>query len=53
MEARYFSWSQVDPCVWYKEEKFLLFYVDDGLMFNPSKDKIDELYEYLQAYFDI
>ena len=31
----------------------LLFYVDDFLMFSPSKDKIDEVYASLQAYFKI
>ena len=30
-----------------------LFYVDDCLMFSPSKGKIDEVYAYLQAYFKI
>ena len=32
LEARYFFQSQVDPYVWYKEEMFLLFYVDDCLI---------------------
>ena len=32
---------------------FLLFYVDDCLMFSPSKDKTDEVYASLQAYFKI
>ena len=32
---------------------FLLFYVDDCLMFSPSKYKIDEVYASLQAYFKI
>ena len=41
----------MDPCVWYKEEMVLLFYVDDCLIFSPSKDKIDEVYTSLQAYF--
>ena len=45
--------SQVDPCVWYKEEMVLLFYVDDCLMFSPYKDKIDEVYASLQEYFKI
>ena len=31
----------------------LLFYVDDCLIFSTSKDKIDELYAYLQEYFKI
>ena len=31
----------------------LLFYVDDFLMFSPFKDKIDEVYTYLQEYFNI
>ena len=31
----------------------LLFYVDDCLMFSPSKDKTDEVYASLQAYFKI
>ena len=28
IDARYFYQSQVNPCVWYKEEMVLLFYVD-------------------------
>ena len=31
----------------------LLFYVDDCLMFSPCKDKFDELYASLQAYYKI
>ena len=31
----------------------LLFYVDDCLMFIPSKDKIDEVYDSLQEDFKI
>ena len=31
----------------------LLFYVDDCLMFSPSKDKIDDVYASLQEYFNI
>ena len=31
----------------------LLFYVDDCLIFNISKDKIDEVYSSLQAYLKI
>ena len=31
----------------------LLFYVDDRLMFSPSKDKFDEVYAYLKADFKI
>ena len=53
LEARYFSQSQVDPRAWYKEEMFLLFYVYDCLMSSPSKDKIDEVYAYLQEDFKI
>ena len=30
-----------------------LFFVDDCLMFNPYKDKIDGVYASLQAYFNI
>ena len=32
---------------------FLLFYVDDCLMFSTSEDKIDELYAYPHADFKI
>ena len=53
LETIGFVWSQVNPCVWYKEEMFQLFYVDDCLMLSPYKDKIDELYANLQAYFKI
>ena len=31
----------------------LLFYVDDFLMFIPSKDKIDDVYASLQVYYNI
>ena len=43
LEARYFVQSQVDLCLWYKEEIVLLSYVDDCLIFSPSKDEIDEV----------
>ena len=46
---RGFIQSQVDPCVWYKEEIVLLLYVDYCLMFSPSKDKIEEVYASLQT----
>ena len=48
LQARYFVQSQVDPCVWYKEEMVLIFYDDYCLMFIISKDKIDEVYDSLQ-----
>ena len=51
--ARYFSQSQVNPFVCYKEEIILLFYVDECLMLSSSKDKIDEVYASLQEYFNI
>ena len=41
LEARHFSQAQVDPCVWYKEEMELLFYVDNFLTLISYKDKID------------
>ena len=31
----------------------LIFFVDDGLMFSYSQDKIDDVYAYLRAYFNI
>ena len=42
LEARYFVQSQVGPCVWYKEEIAVIFYVDDCLIFSPFKYKIGE-----------
>ena len=39
-----FVQSQADPCVWYREDMVLLFYINDFLMFIPSKDKIDDVY---------
>ena len=45
--------SQVDPCIWYKEEMVLLFYIADCLIFSPSKDKIDELFASLLSDFRI
>ena len=53
MEAREFFQSQMDPCVCYKEVMVLIFYVDYCLICSPSKDKIDEVYAYLQAYLKI
>ena len=49
----YFVQSQVDPCVWYKEEMVPLFYVNYCLIFSPYKDRIDKLYSSLQADFKI
>ena len=40
MEAIGFFQYQVDPCVWYRKDMVLLFYVDDCLMFSISKDKL-------------
>ena len=40
MKAIEFVQSNVNPCVWYREEMVLLFYVDDCLMFSPSKEKL-------------
>ena len=48
MEARGLVQSQVEPCVWYKEEMVLIFYFDDCLLFITSKDKIDEVYASIQ-----
>ena len=53
LEARYFFQSQVNPCVCYKEEMLLLFYVYDCIFFSHSKDKIDEVYAYFKAYFKV
>ena len=53
LEDRSFFQSQVDPFIWYKEEIILIFYIDDCLIFIPSKDKIDGLYDSLQAYCKI
>ena len=53
MEARGVLQSHVDTYVGYKEEMVLVFYVDRCLMFSPSKDKNDDLYASLQAYFKI
>ena len=53
LEARGFVQSQLYPCLWYKEEMVLLFYVDGLIMFSPSKDKIDDIYSYLQSYLNI
>ena len=51
--AIYFFRSLVDPCVWYKEEMVLLFYIDECLMLSPSKDKIYEVYASIRAYLKI
>ena len=53
IEAIYFFRSLVDPCVWYKEEMVLLFYIDECLMLSPSKDKIYEVYASIRAYLKI
>ena len=41
----------MDPCVWYSEEMVLLFYVDNCIMLSHSKDKIDDIYTFLQGIF--
>ena len=41
IEDRRLVKSQVDPCVCYKEEMVILFYIYDCLMFSPYKDKIE------------
>ena len=38
LEARGFFQSQVDPCLWYREEIVLLFYFDYCIIFSPSKN---------------
>ena len=53
LESRGFVQSQMGPCVWYIEDMVLLFYVDDCLMFIPSKDKVCDVYASLQADFKI
>ena len=53
LEAIGFVQYQVDPGVWYREEIDILFYVDDCLIFSPSKDKIDDIYAPLQVGFKI
>ena len=53
LEAREFFKSQVNPCVWYKEEMSQLFYVYGFLIFSPSKDKIDAVYTSLHIHFNI
>ena len=53
LEALYsLKWTHVSG-FWYKEEMVLLFYLDDCLMFHPSKDKIEKLYFSLQIEFKI
>ena len=39
--------------MYYREDMVLLFYVDEFLMFSPSKDKIDGVYASIQAYINI
>ena len=53
MEDIGFSQSQVYPCVWYREYIVLLFYVDSFFMISLSKDKLDDLYAFLQEDFKI
>ena len=53
MEYRAFFQYQVDPIGWYREDVVLLFYVDGCLFLSPYKDKIDDFYFSLQAYFNI
>ena len=53
MEARDFLIYQVYPCVWYREDIVSIFYVDDCLMFDTSKHKIDNVYASLWAYLNI
>ena len=43
----------MDTCAWYKEDTALLIYVEEFLIFSPSKDKINEVHAPLQEYFKI
>ena len=43
---------QVDPYVCYREQIVLLYYGDYCLRFSPYNDKNDEIYAYIQAYFN-
>ena len=53
LEKRGFLQSHVDTCVCYREEMTLLLYVDDCIIFMPSKDEIDDRYASLQNGFNI
>ena len=53
LEDRGFVQSQLEPCLWYKEEMAPLFNSEYYPIFIPSNDTIDEVYASLQVDFNI
>jgi len=49
--ARGFQQSQVDMCVYYRNNVVLMCYVDDGIFMAPSQAKIDKCYNLLVNEF--
>ena len=48
-----FVQSQFHPCVCYREDIVLTFYVYNCLMFSHYKETIDAFYVFLKTYFNI
>ena len=38
-----FVQSKIDECVWYKGTTIFMYFVDDGILAGPNKNKIDEI----------
>ena len=48
-----FKQSCIDPCLFLREDMIIVTYVDDCLIFSPSKEKIDKLLERLKQTFNL
>ncbi len=44
-----FTPSEIDPCLYLKENMVLLTYVDDCIIISPSRDSIDRLISSMQS----
>ena len=45
--------SQIDPCLFYKDDCFILVYVDDMLCFVRKKETLDQVVEDLASKFKL
>jgi len=45
--------STVEPCIYYRDDLILMFFVDDGIAACPDSRKIDKAIKELERYFDV
>jgi hypothetical protein len=50
---RGFKPSDIDPCLFTKASTILVLYVDDAVLFGPSKSEIDDIVKSLKADFNL